>query len=336
VLANTRHYYTAAKKLGLPITYREEFAGFSVTLGRRTYFFRSAMTPFNCTVSNYVADNKYCVNRLLYNANLPAPNAIAFDRTTYKGPLNIAPLQFPVVLKPVLTTCHGTDVICNIPDKKTLSFYLDILFKKHQHVMVEEFIQDMTDYRVLLFYGKTIALLKRTPAFVVGDGKLSIKELMAEKNTLRQHINDTTPLELGPLEITPDYEMCFNAQDISINDIPEKGKTVALGQVSNATFGGDFEGLPIQHITKPHQNILKEAALALNLNLVGFDIKARDISSSKTPPTLHIIEANYVPDVVVHEYPMTGIPTPVCETILKRLYKLHPFSTRIRRFMKTT
>ena len=85
------------------------------------------------------------------------------------------------------------------PRKKAL----EIAFAEDTAVLVEEFIPG-TEYRFFILDGRCEAVLLRVAANVVGDGKHTIRELVAQKNANplrgRDHRSPLEIIALGDIE----------------------------------------------------------------------------------------------------------------------------------------
>tara|TARA_B110000977_G_C10703537_1_gene348369 strand:+ start:153 stop:455 length:303 start_codon:yes stop_codon:yes gene_type:complete len=90
---------------------------------------------------------------------------------------------FLVVLKP-LNANHGRGVSINLTTDEQVTTAFD--FAKEQGtsraVLVESFITGF-DHRMLVVNNELVAVAKRIPGHVVGDGKLSIEQLIEIVNS---------------------------------------------------------------------------------------------------------------------------------------------------------
>ncbi len=188
-------------------------------------------------------------------------------------------------------------------------------------------------YRVLIFYGEIIGLVERKPAAVVGDGQKTVDELMTEQNHHREKLNKIHGCRLSPLKINPDYRMQWQSLGITNESVVKKGQEIRLANVCNAKYGGSFKTLPIEKLSAHNQKLLVSAAKTINLNLVGFDIVCDDLARPFEKSNGYFLEANYTPDITLHDTPMCGNPRPVSKIIMKQLIKFHPVRARLERFL---
>lgn len=320
---NSSLYFKSGKSLFLPVMSCKDIYGFYIKLSKEKYFFRGGFTPFNNGSTNNVSDNKYCVNKLLELEGLPVPKAIGISKEEFEdNTWDLKDLKFPVVIKPTIGTSCGTDVLCNIKDIKTLKYHLSEKFKDYQYLSIEEFINNLNSYRVLVFYGKVIGVVKRIPAQIIGDGQHSIIELIKIENEKRKCFSGK--VTFGDLKIDEESKIILEEQQLIETDIPNKGAIVKLCYNCNSTRGGTMISLGKQ-IDKTNATILCNAAKVLNLNIVGFDFLCENINIPINKTKGVIIEANYHPDITIHEYPMYGVNNRVSKTIMKRFFYMHPF-----------
>lgn len=313
-------YYKSALELGLPCTPIADIYGFAVTLDNRQYFFRGGHTPFNNGGSVSVARNKYCVNKLLAAAGIPVPKTIAITRDEFAtGNYSLHNLNFPLVAKPTSDSGLGKDVLCNIKNEEILLSYLKKKFKRYSCISIEEFHNHLKTYRILVFYNEVIGTLERTPSHIIGDGTHTISELIAIANQERQST------DLGPLKVDEEYLIRLDELGLTLKDIPEMGEYVQLCYTCNGSRGGTRTSLGKQ-ICQENAELAVRAAKVLNLNLVGFDVLCKDINVSMTKCNGVFIEANYNPDIAMHETCMLGTPQHVSKIIMRKLIYLHPFS----------
>ena len=103
---------------------------------------------------------------------------------------------------------------------------LEIAFAEDTAVLVEEFIPG-TEYRFFILDGRCESVLLRVAANVVGDGKHTIRELVAQKNANplrgRDHRSPLEIIKLGDIE-----QLMLTQQGYAPDDIPprrEKGQS---------------------------------------------------------------------------------------------------------------
>jgi D-alanine-D-alanine ligase-like ATP-grasp enzyme len=320
---NTICYYKSAQALFLPVTPVDEINGFELRLGKHSYLFCENETPFNNTSSARIAVNKYASNKLLEMAGLPVPKAVSIHVDEFKQNKTeeiIAPLKFPLVIKPVDGSL-GIGVLCNIQTLKQLLLFLTDCFSLYDHVLIEEFHGKLKSYRVLVFNKRVIGVVQRHPATVTGDGQHNIQELIDLANGEREKINPF----LGPIKTDDECQIKLKELGIGVDYVPSIGEQVVLCYTSNATRGGSYEALGKQ-ICKENRQIMRRVARVLDLGLTGIDIECADINSPLTQSNGVILEVNHRPSIRVHEFPLIGTPHFVTKQIMRSFIFRHPLS----------
>ena len=323
---NAYLYYQSACFLKLPSKLLDKIEGFEVMLGNRRYFFRGGETPYNAGSSISVAINKYCMNNILSDAGFPVPKAVAIHCTDFKEEKIKAimeDLSFPLVVKPMIGTSMGTDVICNITNINQLQKMMAKRFKSHYFLSLEEFHPNLNSYRVLVFYNKVIGVVQRFSARIVGDGIHSIKELIVLTNKERMKLKDK--VSLGPIKVDDECLIRLDELNLTQDMVPMLNETIVLCYTCNSSRGGTMKSLG-KMICKENARLLCQAAKVLNLNIVGFDVVCEDICIPIEDSPGVIIEANHNPDISIHEHPMFGTPNIVSRRIMKRIIWRHPLS----------
>lgn len=326
----SRLYFKSCKELHLKPVKKPEIDGFQFTLGKKIYYFRSGQTPFNNASACSIASNKYSTNLVLHNHQIPVPKAFAITYKEFKkGLLDLSDMRFPVVVKPNWGSCSGHDVICNIESLDILLELLPKLLKKHYSISIEEFEGNLSSYRVLVHAGNVIGLVERIPAHITGDGKHTIEQLIDIENEKRRLLRKKLPY--GQLKLNIESEFIFKKRGIDKSHVPQLDEKIPLRYICNSAAGGTTINLPIKNICVENKLIALKAAKALDLDLVGFDFLCEDISKPIGITRGFIIEANYAPDITLHELSPAGTPTQVTRIILKKFIAQHRIAYLIMR-----
>lgn len=319
-------FYQAAEKLNLPNTYLPYIDYLSIQLGQKNYYFTRTLTPMNQGSSIFIAQNKHVANALLGDAGFCVPKAILLSQERYlQQPLAqlLQGINFPLVAKPVTGTSRGLDVRCNITNINSLEKYLKNFFQTYQtDVQIEEFHQNLKEYRVLILKNRVIGVVERFAAHVIGDGQQTIESLIAQSNKERDHLNAT--LTMAPIVVDDEIQQCMEEQHLSLQSIVPKDKKITLCYTVNTGRGGDI----FSHGNKIHSQNAKQlirAAKLLGLTYVGFDVLCEDINLSFHHTKWMIIEANFHPDITIHEVPNRGKRARVVNKVLLQLILQHPF-----------
>lgn len=223
-------------------------------------------------------------------------------------------LKKPVITKPNLgsRSRHTTTHIIN--EKEFL-----IAFKKARQlspwVMIEEELSGYV-FRGTLVGGKLIAVLRREPAYVIGDGIHNIRELI--------EIENKNPLRNGPifhqLKLDDEAEKELAHWNRNENTIPKKDELVTLGQKTSRSVGGGTTDMT--DIVHPDNKImLEKVAEVLDDPLIGVDFIMDDVGISwRNQPKCGVIECNSAPFIDLHHFPLVGFPHDVASSLWDIIY----------------
>ena len=301
----------AVKNLGYKYTI-ENFDRLAITKDAKTIRFLSVIPDVLPEYDRRVADDKLLSRVLLrkagvknivrdYNINHETlPNAI---RALADSPCS------HYVVKPRYGA-RGIGVTMNVA--KNFAAVKHAMQKLHNQqlspVMVEEQVAGR-DFRFFVVGKKSprlVAVLERVPAHVIGDGTLSIRQLIQKTNEQRLANKYTKDKPIKVLH------------KIDANRIPEAGEHVALAQTANMSTGGYSIQIPVETISPEIQWQVFQTHTTIGLPYSGIDVLAQDLSE---PSTAYINEVNAVPDFGMHHFPCEGQPIPVAEHTIRSLFE---------------
>lgn len=223
-------------------------------------------------------------------------------------------LKKPVITKPNLGS-RSRHTTTHLSDKKDFI----IAFKKARQlspwVMIEEELSGYV-FRGTLIGGKLIAVLRREPAYVIGDGVHNIKELI--------EIENKNPLRAGPifhhLKLDDEAQKELKHWGHTENTIPKKDELITLGQKTSRAVGGGITDMT--DIVHPDNKILLEkVAKVLDDPLIGVDFIMEDVSVSwKNQQRCGVIECNSAPFIDLHHFPLVGKPVNVASALWDIVY----------------
>jgi glutamate--cysteine ligase len=175
---------------------------------------------------------------------------------------------------------------------------------EHDHsILIEEFLTG-TEYRFLTIGDKTIGITLRVPANVVGDGEHSIAELVEIKNQdPRRGENYLKPLE----KIRLDETECgiLADQGLTPDAVPAAREQIFLRHNSNMSTGGDTLDYTDQ-VHQGYKDLAVRSAHAADASICGVDLLIPDISVPPTEDNYGVVELNFNPILLIHDYPYEG------------------------------
>jgi hypothetical protein len=249
-------------------------------------------------------DNKGIMKEKFLKEGLPvAKGGTAFTKRKALKIFNS--LEKPVITKPNLgSRSRHTLIHIDTPEKLVYGFRK--AKKLSPLVVVEEELRGFL-FRGTLIGGKLAGVVRRDQPEVVGDGIHTLQELFDKENE--------RPERKGPIFhkiiIDPDAEKELQRENISMQDVPTKGRIVTFSQKTSRGIGGTTT--EVTDIIHPDNiEMLEHVGRFLNDPLVGVDFIIEDITKSwKEEQHCGIIECNSLPFIDLHHYVMFGQPNNV-------------------------
>jgi len=196
---------------------------------------------------------------------------------------------------------------------------VEVAVKYAQQESLEFMVEDYVfgeDYRVLVVDYKVVAVTKRIPANVVGDGEHMIQELVDKKNENRSEGYQT---HLSKIKMDEETEQTLSEQGFTLNSVPEEGKMVFLRKNANLSSGG--ESINLDSELHPENVVACEGvARKLGLKVAGIDILTGDLQRPFGENGGIILEVNARPRIRMHQFPVQGKPVMVADKIIDMLF----------------
>lgn len=223
-------------------------------------------------------------------------------------------LQKPVITKPSIgsrsrhTTTHlreESEFLVAFRKAKQLSPW----------VMIEEELTGFV-FRGALIGKKLVAVIRREPEDVIGDGVHTIRQLV--------DIENRNPLRSGPIFhhilMGADEEKELSFWKHTWNTIPAKGEVVTLGQKTSRAVGGGITD--VTDVVHPDNvAMLEKIAEVLDDPLIGVDFIMDDVAISwRDQPRCGVIECNSAPFIDLHHFPLVGKPRNVAGKLWDIIY----------------
>lgn len=241
---------------------------------------------------------------------LGLPVARGGDAITLRDARKIAKsLTPPLIAKPFSgsasrhTTLHITDDIELVRAAR-------IAKQVAPRVVIEEELMGPV-YRATVVDGTFAAAIRRDQPYVRGDGRRTIRELVAEANT---HPSRGGPY-FHPIRLDEAAEAELLWQGLTFDSVPEAGRRVTLHQKINWSVGGTTADVT-DDAHPDNIALFEETARVLKAPIVGIDFIITDISRSwKEEERCGILETNSMPFFDNHHLPFEGKPRNVAALI---------------------
>jgi len=264
-----------------------------------------------------IACDKEDTHHLLNDLGLPVPQQemVYSERQAVRMARRIG---FPVVLKP-LNANHGRGVSINLNSDEEVEdgFRFARENGSSRAVLVESFITGF-DHRMLVVNGDLVAVAKRVPGHVVGDGKHTIEELVDIVNQdPRRGIGHEKVLTR--LEFDEKAMAHLDEKDYTKETILENGEILYLRSTANLSTGGT--AIDLTDVVHPDNRAMAVRAIgAVGLDVGGVDFLTDDISQSYKEIGGAIVEVNAAPGFRMHVAPSEGKPRDVAGAVMDMLF----------------
>lgn len=225
---------------------------------------------------------------------------------------------YPIVIKP-LDGNHGRGITIEINswEEAQEAYDLASAASKSRSVIIERYYKG-NDHRILVINGKLIAVAERVPAHVIGDGRLTIEELIEKTN---QDPNRGVGHDNVLTKITVDRTSLkvLERQGYFMDTILRDGQIAYLRATANLSTGG----IAIDRTDEIHpENIwlAERIAKIIGLDIAGIDVVTADISKPLREVDGVIVEVNAAPGFRMHVAPSRGLPRNVAAPVLDMLF----------------
>lgn len=304
-----------ARRRGIPVRRLNSRMLVQLGLGKNLRRIQAAMSDFTSAIAVEIAQDKDDTRRVLENVGLPVPaGAAASDLETAQAIAR--EIGYPVLLKP-LDASHGRGISGQLNEDADVARAWPIAREYSARVVVERFMPGR-DHRVLVVNGSVVAVAERVPAHVVGDGKLSVRELISEANRDgRRGTGHTKVLTHLPMDSRTEEFLATTGH--TLDCVPAHGERVYLRATANLSTGGTAVDRT-DEIHPDNVTACEMAAGIVGLDIAGIDVLTTDISVPFRENGAVIIEVNAAPGLRMHTHPSEGSPRDVGGPILDMLY----------------
>lgn len=239
-----------------------------------------------------LAKNKAKANRLFEAAALPIPvsRVVGSPAEVHQAATEIG---WPVVVKP-LNLDMGAGVTADIRGPESLARAYELAASLSSSTVLIERHEPGYCYRLLVVHGRVIAVARRLPAEVTGDGVRSIGALVDSANTdpRRQAVLNQIALDDDALDYLAE-------QGLTAESVPDTHRVVPLRRTAYLFSGGTHEN--VADIVHPDNVALAvRATRVAGLDIAGIDFITTDIGRSWRTGVGVLCEINGQPALSPH------------------------------------
>ncbi|GEM_PF-2717376 len=272
----------------------------------RRMLFETIPSNSALAVGSFIYDDKMEFKKLLYEHQLPfVPGAkFIFFSPALRYANQLLGQNKSIVIKPADGSLSRHTFV-NIKSAKQVKAAIKSVFLISLEVLVEEFVEGF-DYRATMVGFSQIAVAKRMPSSIEGDGRSTIAALIEKKNNekYRGPVNSRNhPMHI--VEINNSLLKKLAESNCNLATVLKKGERKNLSNKINLASAADI--YDVTSTTHPHNRALFErVATLLKVPIVGLDIIAQDLGVSYKKQKLYIVEANPKPYFEMHHFPLIG------------------------------
>lgn len=283
--------------------------------GKNQRRIQATIASTTSSIAVEIACDKEDTKNLLGAAEIPVPRGfVVYDEDDLKS--TIDRIGYPVITKP-LDGNHGKGVTTNLLNWEDAVTGMMAAKKYSRAVICEKYITGR-DHRVLVINYKFVAAALRTPAAVMGDGKLTIQQLIDKVNSdpRRGYGHEKV---LTAIKVDDQTENILVKKGYTLETVLKKDEELWLKPTANLSTGGT--ATDVTDMVHPTNIFMCERiARIIGLDICGIDIMADNLTVPITENGGSILEVNAAPGFRMHLDPTEGIGRNVAEPVIDMLY----------------
>jgi hypothetical protein len=255
----------------------------------------------------YIA-NKFFQKKIMKASGISVAETLGIVKTM--DDLKKITCQFPCVIKPIQGSL-SQNVFTNIKDEQELNKLVKkVINNKKTEVLIEEMVIGK-EYRLLTVNGKLVSCVEKAPASIIGDGMCTVQELIDIKNADPERgAYDSLTHTVHRIAIDDAVKEKLQNENVTLNDVIEKGRVIVIGTNVFVLYGGDFIEKTVE-VHKTFVEVSERFTQTHDLFIVGFDVIAKDITKDANKQKYIFNELNEQPFFDVNEKCNIGTGSPV-------------------------
>ncbi len=304
-----------AERRGIPWIRLNKYSLCQLGYGANQKRIQATVTSETSSIGVELACDKEDTKHLLEQAEVQVPRG---DIITQESSLRESCdyIGYPLVVKPIDGN-HGRGISVDINSYEQALTAFRAAKEVSRRVIVENYITG-EDYRLLVINNRLVAAALRSPAHVIGDGKSSIEDLIAEKNRDPRrgygHEKELTIISINELTKTIIEDAGYTLDSL----LPE-GEKLILKDTANLSTGGT--ATDVTDIVHPANVAMAERiSKIIDLDIAGIDIMTTDISMPLSETGGAVLEVNAGPGFRMHLSPTEGLPRNVAAPVVDKLF----------------
>jgi cyanophycin synthetase len=281
--------------------------------GNRQHRIWTAETDRTSAIAEGIARDKDLTKRLIGAVGVPVPEGriAASAAEAWEAAEDIG---LPVAVKPTDGN-HGRGVTLDLATREQVEAAWALAAEEGSEVIVERYIPG-DEHRLLVVAGQVVAAARGETAWVSGDGRRSVAELVDAQLNTDPRRGETEDHPLGRIDLRKDGSILVDLrrQGLGPQDVPASGRRVLIQRNGNVANDCTDEVHP------DFTRIASLAARTVGLDIAGVDLVAQDISEPLSGQQAAVVEVNAGPGLLAHLKPAVGAPRPVGKAIVDHLF----------------
>ncbi len=314
---STASLVRAAEERDIPWIRLNDYSLVQFGHGRYQKRIQATITSETRHIAVEIASDKEETNQILTDLGLPVPRQ-DLVRSVRAAVRAAERMGYPVVVKP-LNANHGRGVSLDLMTKEEVEIAVEKAKEHSRSVLVEKMITGF-DHRMLVVNGELIAVAKRVPGHVIGDGKSTIAELVEEVNKdPRRGIGHEKVLTR--LEIDHQANRLLKDAGYTTETVLDEDELFYLRSTGNLSTGGTAIDLT-DDVHPDNREMAMRAATSIGLDVAGVDFITPDVTRSYREVGGAICEVNAAPGFRMHVAPTEGSPRDVAGPVMDMLFPM--------------
>ena len=312
---STASIVRAATVRGIPARRLNEGSLVQFGWGSRQHRILAAETDRTSAIGESIAQDKELTKRLLKSVGVPVPQGRPV-RDAEEAWAVACEIGLPVVVKPQYGN-QGRGVAVNLTTHEQVAAAFAAALQEGSSIMVEKFAPGC-DHRLLVVGDSVVAVARREPPMVSGDGRRTIEQLVDHVNTDprrgEDHATSLSKLRLDAIGLAVLAEQGYRADTV----LPV-GTTAVLRRNANLSTGGTATDVT----DRVHPDLAAravDAARVVGLDIAGVDVVCCDVAVPLEDQSGVIVEVNAAPGLRMHLEPSAGTPRAVGEAIIGTMF----------------
>ena len=314
---STASLVAAAEEREIPYLRLNKYSLVQFGHGKFQQRIQATITSKTPHIAVEISCDKEDTHNLLRDLGLPVPQQrlVFSERQAVRAARTIG---YPVVLKP-LDANHGRGVSINLTEDNQVNTAYGFAREnaRGRSVLVESYVLGM-DHRMLVVNDELVAVAKRVPGHVVGDGNSTIAELVDVVNEDPQRGIGHEKV-LTRLELDHQAERLMEKVGYDASTVLNKDEVFYMRSTANLSTGGT--AIDLTDVVHPdNREMAVRAIQAVGLDVGGVDFLTSDITHSYKEIGGAIVEVNAAPGFRMHVAPSEGEARDVSGKVMDMLF----------------